>query len=530
MSKVVRGHPGEERLLRLADGELTPRESAEVRDHLEACWECRAGMETIQAAVADCVHYRKSVVQAQLPPPPAPWRNLSAGFAAIDREIAGEASWWRQLWQGISTPKFWVPAVAAGLIVTFVLLPWLRVTPTVQAAELLRRAVVAAESRPRVPAGKRKLQVRTKSKKLFHSAAAVSAEMRPVAALFESARYDWGDPLSAKAYSDWQGQLASKTSEVIPEGDAFYQVTTRSNESELTEATLRLRQGDLQPVQGMFKFRGDEWVELTEVPAEPEMVASSRVSPAIPAPAPVGVPVRATVADELRVLEALHRIGADLGDPIEIARAGERVEVKGFGIDARRRAQIEQALRAMPLVNLNFVDESAPVGLSAAGPALAVKPATSPASSFLGGVAAVEKFTNEVVDRQEQIMARAHAIQRLGVRFSDPSSLGAADLAVYRSLQRSHTQALVKLEQELAGVLRPVTLSTAPPPGNADPATPTTLLQAARRLERSISILLGAAPLVRDTEMPVTALADRIAAEQAALSNLTRTFMESMGQ
>ena len=95
MSKGVQGHPGVERLLGLADGELTPRQSAAVRDHLEACWDCRAEMELIQGAVADCVHYRKSVLQAHLPAPPVPWRDLSAGFAAVDREIAGESSWWQ---------------------------------------------------------------------------------------------------------------------------------------------------------------------------------------------------------------------------------------------------------------------------------------------------------------------------------------------------------------------------------------------------------------------------------------------------
>jgi len=174
MSKVVPGHPGEEQLLRLADGELMPRDSAGVREHLEACWECRADMETIQSAVADCVHYRKAVLQTHLPPAPAPWRNLSAGFAAVDREIAGESSWWRVSW------RLWVPAVAAGLMVALVVAPWLRDAPPVQAAELLRRAVVAAETRP---AGARRLQVRTKSKKLFHSEVS-SADLRPVAALF----------------------------------------------------------------------------------------------------------------------------------------------------------------------------------------------------------------------------------------------------------------------------------------------------------------------------------------------------------
>ena len=535
MSKVVPGHPGEERLLRLADGELAPRQSAAVRDHLEACWQCRAEMESIQGAVADCVHYRKSVLQAHLPPPPAPWRDLSSGFAAVDREIAADSSWWRHLWRAVSPPRFWVPAVAAALLVTLVLVPWLRVTPSVQAAELLRRAIVAAESRPRVDGRARKLQVRTKSKKLSYSTASstgAAADLRPVKALFDSAQYDWNDPLSAKAYLAWHDGLASKTDEVTPEGEGFYQIKTRAGEGEMMEATLRLRQNDLQPVQGVFKFRGDEWVELTEAPAEPETIATVAAASRVTAPNSPLAPPLASITDELGVLSALHRIGADLGDPIEVTRAGSQVEVKGFAIDGRRRGQIEQALQAMPAVNLRFVDEAAPAGFAAeSGPSsTAVKSASSPLQEYLdqrlGGRVAIEQFANEVFDRYESIMAHAHAIQRLSSRFPDPTVLSPADLAGYRALQRDHAQSLMQLERELAGILRPVAPPSSSPVPVVGPSTGQSLLQLARRLERSVSMLLGAASFSGDA----STLPARIAAEQAELEQITRNFLESMGQ
>ena len=539
MSKVVPGHPGEERLLRFADGELPPRQSAQVRAHLEACWECRAELDTLQAAVAECVYYRKSVLQAHLPPPPAaPWPDLTARFRAIDVRLAGQSSWWRSAWNTLSAPKFWVPAVALGLVMTLVVVPWLQVTPTVQAAELLRKAVAAAESKPRP----RALQVRTKAstkRMLRPAASAVSpADLGPVAALFESAGYDWADPLSAKAYLDWNSRLAAKTDEVIPEGNSFYEVRTRSTEGEMAEATLRLRQGDLQPVQGTFKFRNDEWVELTEVPAEPgatplasaAAATPARVNPVASAPEAAS-PVSAKPADELRVLEALHRLGADLGDPLEISRSASQVAVKGVGIDPRRRTQIEQALRGLPNVTVEFATERAPGG--GAPPStghLAVKSSRSPLEPLLeqrlGNRAAIEQFTNEIIDRDEQILARAHAIQRLAARFPDPAaSLTAPDLSSYRALQRNHAQALLQLQRELARVLQPITSTvTAAPSGKS--ATPATLLQAARQLEASLSSLLGAASFSGDT----SALPERIGAELAALEQLTRAFLESMGQ
>lgn len=533
MSKVVPGHPGEERLLRFADGELPPRQSAEVRAHLEACWECRAELDTLQTAVAECIHYRKSVLQAHLPSPPsAPWPDLTARFRAIDAEIAAE-SWLRTFWDALSAPKFWVPAVALGLVMTLVVVPWLQVTPTVQAAELLRKAVAAAESKPHT----RALQVRTKTKRILRAAsvAVSAADLRPVAALFESAGYDWADPLSAKAYLAWNSRLAAKTDEVA-EGNSFYEVRTRSTEGEMTEATLRLRQGDLQPVQGTFKFRNDEWVELTEVPAGPSAApiaaaaAPARVvNPSAPAP-PEASQSASPAAVELRVLEALHRIGADLGDPLEISRSATQVFVKGFGIDPRRRTQIEQALRGLPSVTVEFASESAPAGVAPPSTGhLAVKSSASPLEPLLeqrlGNRAAIEQFTNELLDRDEQIMARAHAIERLAARFPDSASLAAPDLSSYKALQRNHARALLQLQREFARALQPVVSTmTAAPSGK--PATPASLLQAARQLEASLSSLLGAASFSGDASvLPV-----RIGAELAAFEQLTRAFLESMGQ
>lgn len=40
-------HPGEEQLLRFADGELRPKEAAAIRAHLEACWSCRTDRKSV---------------------------------------------------------------------------------------------------------------------------------------------------------------------------------------------------------------------------------------------------------------------------------------------------------------------------------------------------------------------------------------------------------------------------------------------------------------------------------------------------
>ena len=44
MSNNFREHPDESTVLRFLDGELTEREAAELRGHLDGCWQCRRNL------------------------------------------------------------------------------------------------------------------------------------------------------------------------------------------------------------------------------------------------------------------------------------------------------------------------------------------------------------------------------------------------------------------------------------------------------------------------------------------------------
>src|SRR5690242_2717821 len=140
MSSVT--HPDDGVLLRYLDGELTGRKSRQVRRHLEACWDCRAGVESLERAIAGCVQYRKQVLQVMLPEPPSPWGELSSGFARIDSEV-GVESWTARMgrWLTAPSPLRWSMAAVAALILAFGAYYQLHETPSVQAAALLQRAV-----------------------------------------------------------------------------------------------------------------------------------------------------------------------------------------------------------------------------------------------------------------------------------------------------------------------------------------------------------------------------------------------------
>src|SRR5438045_5158428 len=109
-------HPEDGVLLRYLDGELPVRKSRQVRGHLEACWQCRTAVEDLENTVADCVHYRGNVLQTLLPPPPAPWADLSDGFARIDSEV-GVESWMARVSRWLTAPpaRRWALSAATAL-------------------------------------------------------------------------------------------------------------------------------------------------------------------------------------------------------------------------------------------------------------------------------------------------------------------------------------------------------------------------------------------------------------------------------
>ncbi len=502
MSSLHLRHPEEEELLRYADGELSPRKARQVRAHLETCWQCRTELEELEGAIGACVRYRKDVLQGELPLPPAPWGDLSRGFAEID---AAGTPWTERLARffryPVMYPGRWIPA-AAAITVICALVYQLRETPSVQAAALLKKAV-AAETRAH-PA--RRIQIRTSTRRVIQPAAQRDPAME---ALFQAAHYSWEDPLSARSYSAWRDQLPEKRDE-ISRGEDFYRIRTTTNSGELAEATLKLRAGDLQPVESRLEFRNREWVEIS-VAAEP------------PAPAPVAAvdasrpparrdearpEARATLADELQVLAALHQVGADLGDPVEVTRSGGQVLVSGVGITPPRRQQIHQALNSLPNVVVRFDDperpqyEPEPPARSGPAEADTVNSFQMLLEKEVGGRPQFERYASELLDVSDALMSRVYALRRLAQRFPPEAeaTLGAGDRLLLRHLRQEHIAPLrqhaVETERLLIPVLKPLGGTAGPPrsgtPENWQSATED-LFQAARRVETLLASLLGAA-------------------------------------
>ena len=77
-------HPSDQELLLLADGELPSSRGAQVREHLAACWTCRARSAEIESVIADFVRVHHGALDPKLPP--------AAGSRALLKARLAEAA------------------------------------------------------------------------------------------------------------------------------------------------------------------------------------------------------------------------------------------------------------------------------------------------------------------------------------------------------------------------------------------------------------------------------------------------------
>ena len=529
-------HPEDDELMRYADGEMPARKAREVRSHLEACWQCRAGLEELQKVISDCVRYRKDLLHVYLPSPPARWGDIYQGFAEIDASRNSVPLFLRireSLRLRLNAPPRWAPrwaTAALAIILAGVLSVEFLQTPSIQAAELLRKAALAADARPAKP---RLIQIKTGkhqiTRRLNSALSASSMEAATeIQALFRAARYNWNDPLTVRSYQDWRDGLADKRDDVTTVTDqttdqSVYRIHTAAATGEIAQATLTLRVLDLQPVHERFEFRDREWMEISELPDEAAPAFALAPAAALAgnphtAPGPARI-TEATVGEELQVFAALHRLGADLGDPIEVTRERSQIVVAGVGIAPERQEQIHKVLDAVPNVVVRF-SEPAAAASQYAQPAPPAAPAKSISQQFqtrieqqIGGRQNFEQFSSQLLDMTDAMMSRAYALRRLADRFSKDleASLSPADRQVLQNLNREHTAAIKRQAAQIERLLKPVLvpLGGSPAGGTSSgirsvswqPATEE-LFQNARNVETLLAVMLGVTPGNSNAQLP----------------------------
>jgi hypothetical protein len=525
MSSLFERHC-EQDLVRYVDGELSARRAGKVSRHLESCGRCRAELEELRSALADCARYQHALA-AGMPEAPEPWRDLYREFSRIDESLANTSLLGRVMRPLVHSgaPRWAFVAGLAALIV-LISLYQLRQAPSVQAASILRKAVAVSQSKPR-PA--RRIRVRTSQQQEFtrlagaQAALLAVAEAQAVAALFRAAHYDWNDPLSARAFQQWRDAQVHKTDEVTaasnPQAPSehFTRIRTVSAEGELRAASITLNTDDYGPVEERLEFRDREWIELSEIAETSTESAGSPGAPHVEVPVRAAEPPSrsaalapgspASISDELQVLSALSGIEADLGDPVDVALANGKVLVTGGeGIPSRRQDQIRASLANLPRVEVEFSPASTtavpPEAAVAAGPGgAASSPMQARLEKHLGGHAEFDRFSTQVLDLDEAAMQRVYALRRLAQKISpqDEALLNSRDLDLLHELTRKHTAVLAEKVGTMERILVPTLSSLGGTAASVHPAGSHTAWQPAaedvyhnaRRVEVLVSQMLG---------------------------------------
>jgi hypothetical protein len=209
----------------------------------------------------------------------------------------------------------------------------------------------------------------------------------------------------------------------------------------------------------------------------------------------------------LQVLSALHEIGADLGDPVEVTRSEGRVLVSGVGLPAQRQKQIRAALDGLPHVEIQFSEPAtAPLPAEPAVPD-AASGASRPAGiqarveQQVGGRAEFERFSAQVLDRNELMMSRAYALRALAQRFpaDQEASLSPQERQLLRDMARENAATLSREASGIERALNPI-LAAMGGSGTGRPAAIQSawepaaeeVFRASRRVEVLVSVLLGA--------------------------------------
>jgi hypothetical protein len=403
-------HSDPDTLLRLIDDDLPPEESFAIANHLLGCRDCRDRLDSVRDALDDYGRFHHEILKTALPGPPRGWKPLR--FPQSRRRT------WR--------PGLWMMAAAAAVAAIVLVVSRIGNPGEVRASELLLKAAAAEKS---APPSKHHVRIRSRGR-------TVNWPPRPedsaaLQAVFQSTGYPWRNPLSATAYQQWRDTLPHRRDEVQVKPAALV-LHTFTPAGVLSDAELTLRAADLHAIECTLHFRsGGDVIEMIEVEEQPE--AAPTITPRAEPPA-ARAPVLATIADELHVVGALHNIGADLGEAVEVDRTGSHVQVRVSGLDQPRRDEIRAALASVPFAELHFED------------AATSAPAANPQ---------VGNTSDALMEATEHAVGRAFALRSLARRFTldTESHLSDEDAATLKALLHDHATALAAAIHEIQHVL-----------------------------------------------------------------------------
>lgn len=237
-------------------------------------------------------------------------------------------------------------------------------------------------------------------------------------------------------------------------------------------------------------------------PPQPRPPAVGLPQPAVASPAPRAPAANArTELTEIQILAALHRIGADLGEAIELRREAGAWTVAAIALGPGRESEVRAALP--PAVR--FVIEQprpspeAALGRPATGAVAALAPPNA-LTSRLGGPAAFERTANRILEESDALLGRAYALRNLERRFPSEAALDSASRELLGQMRRDHRSAFTAHAGQLEELTRPVRDALNAPPVRRGAGPPHDRVEAGQRLDQVLNALLAGAPTAKSED------------------------------
>jgi hypothetical protein len=145
--------------------------------------------------------------------------------------------------------------------------------------------------------------------------------------------------------------------------------------------------------------------------------------------------------------------------------------------------------------------------------------------SYLGSSAALQKFTDGILDASDGAMARAHALRNLAECFprDQEQTLSMADRSLLLTLRREHASALKELARQMVQLVQPVL----PIPEKSQQAVPRAdswqestrdVLESTRQVDRLLNQMLAGGDSEQARQRTPQELASALASLQAQLA------------
>jgi hypothetical protein len=255
------------------------------------------------------------------------------------------------------------------------------------------------------------------------------------AALEETLRLasvDWNDPLNPRDFARWRDAQKGSTDQ-LSESTQTVTITTATQDSVISAASLTLARSDWRPVARRIDLRTQPPVEITEIGSElidSDNVAAFHAPPADPTVdgnASATTPSTFELEDsELRLREKLASLGLDATAAPVIWRTGDSVRFRIYSTSPEDIQKLRAATRNIPFVvegaeRATAVTGGAPAPLDTEAESSA--PFAGALERSVGGVDQANRYLASVRDLYRRAAAQSAVVNGLAVRYPSGYSM-----------------------------------------------------------------------------------------------------------